>query len=874
MKADQVTEALKRKFLDEGERLVFWHDARGEFGDFVQTGLGDGLEDIQVLQVAEMGGLSVKLKVERECPEAQFLIYSRGERPPAESDWLLDIRLYSATFEAEMSSLWARELGLHSLAIKDHLTRRSAFLGNKERRAKLQRLVAAGDGPEQLDAKMIAVLVGASLGDARSIVMALCEGHAEGGSFELGVDPKVFGTLAKMDLIGSFWDLMSAEFGFDSAEPRLGGLLRSLFVTDFLSSLNEGAEIPSLEHLSLAPAGKSQNAEVLLDQWRDSTTSCGVYRAVANAIEVEQGITDQLLSLELGQLERAFTFWGVERRAATLVKAMVADGRHEVDLDAVRAIVSRRINGPWLRSGFGGEEDAKALESSYLALQAAAELFVEVERFKHGSSPTSPTELLNGYVARDYRIDQLYREYFALAPDATGKGWDLLKSLSPEVEAAYDTGYVTPLGIRWSEMLDEGFLQSWQMEGFPPQQEFYRRYPGKRLSEGDRKRAFVIISDAFRYEAAVELCRRLNGRDYTKAELKPMLGVLPSYTALGMASLLPHQVLSYSAAGEVLVDGKSTAGTKARDKVLQGVEGMACQASDLLPMKTEDARAFVKDKRVVYIYHNVIDAQGDSASTEESTFEAVATCIAQLEEIAAFCANRLNARKIWITADHGFLFQVAQPKATDKSHLLEKPEGAVKSKKRYVVGRELGNTEAAHWGMVRETGGDTSGMEYWLPRGANRFHFTGGARFVHGGAMPQEVVIPLLTVDTLRSASDREESKSAKVNVQLLGQEPRITTPRYRFEFIQTDKVTPRLQPLTVTVGVYRGSSLVTTLETIVFDSESDRMDDRKREAMLELAAGQYHKSEDFRLILRDSETQAEVLTSPVTIDRSFDDDF
>lgn len=44
-----------------------------------------------------------------------------------------------------------------------------------------------------------------------------------------------------------------------------------------------------------------------------------------------------------------------------------------------------------------------------------------------------------------------------------------------------------------------------------------------------------------------------------------MLSVLPSYTALGMASLLPHDTMAYKPTGEVLVDGLSTSGIPARD---------------------------------------------------------------------------------------------------------------------------------------------------------------------------------------------------------------------------------------------------------------------------------------------------------------------
>jgi hypothetical protein len=43
----------------------------------------------------------------------------------------------------------------------------------------------------------------------------------------------------------------------------------------------------------------------------------------------------------------------------------------------------------------------------------------------------------------------------------------------------------------------------------------------------------VILSDAFRYEAAHELTRELNGNYRFDAALTAQLSVLPSYTLLG-----------------------------------------------------------------------------------------------------------------------------------------------------------------------------------------------------------------------------------------------------------------------------------------------------------------------------------------------------
>ena len=235
--------------------------------------------------------------------------------------------------------------------------------------------------------------------------------------------------------------------------------------------------------------------------------------------------------------------------------------------------------------------------------------------------------------------------------------------------------------------------------------------------------------------------------------------------------------------------------------------------------------------------------------------------------------NKLNAAKVWVTADHGFLFQQEAPDVTDKSELSYKPEHAVTVKKRYVIGRELGTTSKAHHGCIDVTAGTEGGMEFWVPRAANRFHFTGGARFVHGGAMPQEVVVPLVTVSHLRG-KQKEGSRSEKVSVQVLGTNHKITTPKHRFELIQTEAVGERRKPITLRAAVYDGARAVTSVETITLDSTSDSIEERKKSIRFELRTGTYDKTKPYRLVLRDADSDAEVQSVPVVIDRSFDDDF
>ena len=871
MKSEQVDQALHQKFVTEDARLVFWHDQDGEFAEYVQGDLPETLSAVSVLRVKEKGGLSAKLHLEREDPTGKYLVYSDGERPKAEEDWLLDMRLYSAEFHADIHSIWLQELGLSRLSLRDHIKARATFLGNKDRRKKLARLISSDDDEACIDRKMMAVLVGSSVGEPFDVLRALYHGHVQSNRFDLSAVPEVVQSFEKMDLLTPFWALMESTFGYAVDEPTVAGLLRRLFVAELFHQTN-GADMPSLTQHHLPPKGR-RNAVVFLTQWRDSNSNASSYAAAAASVFAEQKIGQNLATLGLDVIKSVFTFWEAEQRVLSALKERLLTDAEMVDVEFVAGIVSARKAGHWL-SGHGSDlPERRAIAKAYDAIVAANELFALHNSNKQALSFTAPADLITAYQKDLYRFDQLYRHFCSHAKPALSQGWDLLKTLAEQVERVYDQGFLQPFGVEWSRLLDEGFLSEWTLEGLPAQQDFYAKKIHTHLAESDRKRAFVIISDAFRYEAAKEFTRSLNGQYRMDAQLSSMLGVLPSYTALGMASLLPRETLSYSPTGDVLVDGKSPVGTEGRNKQLATVEGMACQAKDLVSMKVEQAREFTHGKRVVYIYHNVIDAHGDSASTEDDTFDAVSDCIAELVTLVQFCVNKLNAAKVWVTADHGFLFQQEEPDQTDKTVLGNKPTHAKVAKKRYIIGPDLGSSSQAHHGSIAVTAGAGGEMEFWIPRAANRFHFSGGARFIHGGAMPQEVIIPVVTVTHLRG-KDKEASRAEKVSLQVLGNNHKITTPTYRFEIIQTEAVGQRRKPITIHGAVYEGSRPVTSVETLTFDSTSDSMDERRKSLRLELQGGTFDKTTPYKLILRDAETDAEVQSIPVVIDRSFDDDF
>ena len=876
MDTKQLNDALERIFDEEGERIVFWHDPEREFLLSLPFIL---LEDVEIIRLDETGGLQVKIRLEHQCPGRRFLLYSPSGEPDYEADWLLDIRLYSRNFRADRASILLDELGLENQQLRSHLAARRKFLDSKERLHKLANLVEPSDAAEELDLKMMAVAVKADQPEIFNLLRTLFRAFAaieDEAELDLGSPPHCWDQIEKFDLAEPFWAFMEHTFAYREEAPTLRSLLIRLMITDLAHYL-EGELPRSLDHLVLPPPGRS-NAVVCLAQWRDSSSQGSSYDLLSVEVARVVHLAESLFSLEIEALAKVPTFAEVEQAVIRGLRDRILATAETLDRDEIRQLAAQRLDGHWSSASIPENSTVprRAFRAVYQALLAAADLLSLRNRCQGGFDFSDAASMYRSYESELYRFDQLYRHFCEEADLAESQNWDVLKQLRERIEATYVNWYLLNQALAWGKFVDpEGeaaLLGYWKIEGLRRQCEFYDQFVKPKLAEAERRRVFVIVSDAFRFEAAQELTQILNGQYRFEAQLQSQLGVLPSYTALGMASLLPHRQLSYKPNGDVLVDDRSTAGIEKRSEILATVDGMACKADQLIAMTKEDGRAFVADKRVVYIYHNAIDVVGESAN-QARTLQAVRKAIEELVATVNYVVNTLNGHYVLVTADHGFLFSETYPDETSKSPLKLKPPGTVKAKRRYLLGLGLPGHEAAWHGKTSATADAGGGMEFWIPRGANRFHFMGSKLFVHGGAMLQEIVVPVITVRQVRGKS-AARTKTRTVSVQVLGSRHRITTNQYRCELLQMEPVGDRVKPVTLRVAVYEGDQPVTNVETVTFDSTSGNMDERKKTVRLALQGGQYDKRTLYRLVLREAETGIEQSSVEVTIERAFSDDF
>jgi len=852
-------------------RIVFWNDVSGRFEKDLVECLPQGVE---ILRPDKIGQLKAKVIIEIENPQNKFLVYSALPEPGAEEDWLLDIRLYSHQFHADTSSMLVEELGLQLHQLREHISKRLKFFENKQSLTKIKSMISPSDLEKDIDRKMLAVIVKAENDRFFNIINAIFTAFP----FDEGLDaiPDVFDTVQKMDMEDVFWSFAQDVFGYKEEKHSLRHLLTCLFISDLYISL--GDQLCQNVRQFVLPGGFARDAAVFMSEWRDSVKMAESYDRlsgmVADAVGIERYLSEIPLTTpeNISAIKHVVTFAAIEGICASAMKVYVLDHEPTIDKDFVASFCRHRQALHWSNKRPGSETDTRgSFWAVYESLIAAAEFMAKKKNYPQGFMYTSAKVILEAYTCDLYLFDRYYRIFYEHAGIADAQGWDILKNLKIRMEDLYNNWFLVPLTLLWEENIN---LNGWRIDNVVNQYDFFGKYPEPKA--GDKNAAvFVVISDALRYEAGAEIADVLNGKFRIAATKEAVLGCVPSYTGLGMAALLPHSKLSYTSKADVLVDGKACSDTKQRNEILSAHKCMGIKGNELVRKTRDDAREMVRGKNVIYLYHNTIDAIGDDPKTEEKTFKAVRDAIIEVSNIVSFVVNNLNARYVYITADHGFIYTDSHPVEIDRNKGILSDKSFAVLNKRYSLGRNISDLDYVHRGTVSNTAGVTpdEDMQFAVPKGMSLYYFTGGARFFHGGVSLQEVVIPVITVEHIRG-KEKEKTRDRVVGVQVLGQDHRITTAKHRFEILQIDAVSDRVKAVTFKIGIYANKEPVSDIQSVTFESTSQEMSERKREVVLTLKNVSFTGSKEYWLILRNADTDIEGQSIPVRMDRLFTSDF
>ncbi|TGU46785.1 BREX-1 system phosphatase PglZ type A [bacterium M00.F.Ca.ET.152.01.1.1] len=829
---DRITAGLEALF--DKHRVVFWYDPTSEFREVFEGLTLDGVEKVKVANTE----FAVKHRVLREAPKQRFLLYREGSRPADIDNWLLDVELANGVFKSDQVAIWLGDLGL-PLKFEDLVREHQEFFRSNRRLEKLKTEIRGDDTKPALRLRMLSTCAGAD-GGFDTVVEALLAELSEGRDDSLRL-------IGRVGLSGFLWDQMAGIFGYRADKPSIGDFAITLFKSCYRSALGGDLILTS-------------DALVFFRRWKNNRTGAEAFAKLSTGYAEVLGIAENLAKQDFRTLIEVDYFEEIDR---AIIRALV----HEVSVQTVAHAdvlnwIRQRRQGHW----YGAYRDL------YEAIGFAAEFQQAMAQVMLGM--TSLAEGVQRYVKSWFRIDQLYRK-FVWHMQKSGQA-TLMRELSEQIENHYVNSYLLRLNHAWQAHVDAA--ETWSAPPIPAQRSFYREHVGE-FRRRDQK-ICVIISDALRYEIAEELLGRIRSLDRYEAGIEPMFGSLPSYTQLGMASLLPNGDLQISDndAATVLVNGQSSQGLENRKKILAtgraGDRTTALKAEELMGMDKDQARALVRDHDVVYVYHNLIDAIGDKQVSEERVFEAAEDTIEEIVRLVKKL-NGANAANMIVTADHGFIYQHRPIEESDFSSATVEGDTILFRDRRFILGHGLKGTQGLR--RFSPAQADLQGpVEMLIPKSINRLRRQGsGSRFVHGGATLQEIVVPVIKINKKR------QSDTSAVEVEIIGSSNQmITSSQISVRFYQLTAVSEKTQPRQLRAGIYAQSGeLISDSHELVFDFRSDNP--REREVPVRfLLSRQADAFNDQEVILKLEERHGETShfreyrTARYRLKRSFSNDF
>ena len=779
----KIKDALVSLF--EKKRIVFWYDQSGEMES---TFRNVSIPKVQKIEIVN-NEFGTKYTILREQPTVPFLLYFKSGRPRDAENWLLDVLLTEEEFRTDPISIILSEIGL-GIEFYDLAREHSEFFSSEKRREKLKERITLQDSPTSIRSKMLGVIVGVDDNNISSIVLALL-------SEKEGAETKGMKAIGRSKLSNYFWKLVADDYGYRSNNPSVEDFAYSVFKAAYRSHLNIEHELKT-------------DALVFIKNWKDSRTNTESFEVFSEKVAHDLDFETDLHKYDFRKLLKIDLFYLTDQKILSdLARDLVSK---TVSVDDVTEICRQRRSSYWYVKDDKLRHCYSALENAAKFIHALATTDVAVTNFDDG---------MIKYTGVWYKVDQLYRKYIYHSK-ASGMV-TLLSALTELVERKYTNTFVLKLNQNWQLVVDS--LKAWKAEKVDRQDKFFEKYISPSINSG--KKIFVIISDALRYEVGQELYSEVLMEDRFSADIQSLYSLLPSYTQMGMAALLPHNQLEFLEAdsGVIKADGVRTDGIQNRIKILQSrvPKSMAYKTEDFFSLSGDQAREVIKANDLLYIYHNQIDSVGDKPESESKTFEAAETTISELIKLIRKLTSA-NANNVVITSDHGFLYQDDDLHESDFINEDPSVDQLWFRNRRFVFGTTIKPSPSFRVFSSSEMGLGGN-IDIAIPKGVARLRVKGsGARFVHGGASLQEIAVPVILVNKKR------ESDLTLVEIDILqGCTRTISTGQVTVAFYQTEPVSEKLRPRKMRSGIYtKTNELVSERHDISFDSESPNPRDRE----------------------------------------------
>ena len=834
-------------------RIIFWQDEDREF----ESTLDElDLPGVNIVKLTGTNNFAVKKLLLHDDLTGNYLIYNPFSYAAPQDDWLRDIELYSEEFRADYYSILMSELNINASPVMRRTVKLySTFFDNKERVAKLRRIGREYQTPLQLHIDIMAVLAGLSGGSAQDVFIAV---------LSAGLDEEnnaVLNNIKKFGNIEAFWQLVRKYTGFIHEDaPPLGFFSSHVLLTALAQTMNPSV-LKGLERF-ISESNRAYCYSIV-HEWRNREDNTALWD-LCRTVEQELQLPSRFDKQEIETLLTGDIFPSIHE--VTLKRFFSEAAEQVVKPDLILKTLENRRTSGWIEH----------FSDYYDCLYFIAKMQEFYQNNAAGFHIVEPKAVWKLYTEKAFEMDNFYRHFHyafgCTLKDSNPLLEDKLKHAAEYVEGLYQNWYLKELTGCWTNAISDNLASLGYVSEIAKQRDFYSRYI--RPLAGKNIRAFVIISDALRYEVAAELCDTLIRTTKGTAKLEAMQAIFPSITKFGMAALLPGRKISVDEDMGVYVEDMPTSSTQEREKILcaSNMSSVAIQYNDVLSMKRAERRELVSGKEVVYIYHNTIDAIGDKAPTENKVFEACEDTIQEISNILRIIVNDMQGTDIFITSDHGFLYTYRPLTEGDK---ISKNTFTGKV---YEVGRRYALTEPSATGeylLPVQLDGEISGIPVkgYTPQDSTRIKISGGGEnYVHGGVSLQELCVPVIVFKNLRTSSKKYVEVS-NAELKLLSESRKVSNLLFSLDFFQRQPVGDKVQPCAYTIYMTDDEGVpVSDRQTVIADRTSLNASERVFRVRFNLKAGAYDSKKIYRLVIaNDTDVPEEV---EFHIDIAFADDF
>ncbi len=836
MKINIIEQKLNTEFSGENRKLVFWYDSAAEFSEDIDE---INLSNAKLYKLEKDNQFYTKYFLECVDKETNYLIYAPFSKPDIRSNHLADTLLYSKEFFTDLSSLICVDLKIRD-EYKPTVQKYIKFFKSKDRTDRFYKFEIEKYNIETIETALMSVICKCRTASFEEVVRAVILDD----DFD---DNKYMAEFDKYELTQSFWRLCGIHYGYKEETPALKKMVYTFFITYLQQDIK--CELPK----AWLPFVSSKPGTVIafMSNAMNHVMCRDAYNRLSDKVAETVNAEKYLSGMNLADIIECDAFRCVDE---LIIKWMCG------------SLVSENIKAETAGKSMDTlckERVKKHFGSDFALKYKMAESALGVLKSSGYICSATFENIVSRYTAEDFHIDMNYRNFYtALDSLDCSDEYEPLRELTENVYTNDWLGEIIP---KWNSVL----YKDKENPRVVNQTNFYAKYiaPAK-------EKVIVIISDALRFEVGCELYGKFINDPKCDTKIYPMLSVLPSYTKLGMAALLPHRNLTVTEDYKVLVDNKPCDSTEQRDAVMKAENPInkCIRYDDIKSLKIkEDLRKIFNGTDAVYIYHNQIDARGDNAGTENEVFNACSEAIDEIYTLVKRLSENTCGTRFIITADHGFIYKRNKLKESDKIDGLGQKDNFVN--KRFIISHDMISADGTACYPMYQSVGNKADFFVTVPVGSDIFKAPGGGQYyTHGGSSPQEMLIPVIDVKFQKGHIDTTNAKIALVNVV-----DKVTGLILSLDFIQSDIVSDMVNAATYKLYfVADNNEKISNVCTYVADSKEKDGVKRLFNLRFNFKNQKYDKSKKYRLVVYDvnSEMDEPVWSHDVIMDLAFADDF